>query len=221
MRVILCGYGVVGRNVAAALDLYGVDYTVVERNSEVKVEDGVRVVYGDAKEEEVLHSAGIDHADTLIACTGSDAENAFIVLAAQDLNPEMTIVARAEKLESVDKLYLAGADFVVPLADIAAKSLAKYAVLPFISEFKDRLTVTKSLEISTVRVTERSNLIGAAVGNAEEIRLTGVKVIGIKRGDAIIPNPVKSAPILPEDLLIVLGHPEQIKVFARLIREKG
>ena len=218
MRCIVCGYGVVGRNVAETLDLYSIDYVVVEKDRNVKSQPGVPMIHGDAKDEEVLDRASIDVSDILIACTGSDAENAFITLAAQDINPEIRVLCRAAKLESVDKLYMAGADYVVSLAQIAAKNLVRLAVLPYKSDVQEYLTVTKDVVVTTVALPVDSDYIGRTIMGSRLEEITGVSIIGIQRSDAILANPSEDAPLIEGDVLFVAGSPSDLNMLGRVVR---
>jgi len=218
MRCIVCGYGVVGRNVAETLDLYSIDYVVVERDRNVKAQPGVPMIHGDAKDEDVLNRASIDVSDILIACTGVDAENAFITLAAQDLNPEIRVLSRAAKLETVDKLYMAGADYVVSLAQIAAKNLVRLAVLPYKSDVQDYLTVTKEVVVTTVELPKVSDYVGRTIHGSQLEEMTGVRIIGIQRSGAIIANPSGNAPFIEGDVMFVAGSPKELNLFGRVVR---
>ncbi|MCI0497515.1 MAG: NAD-binding protein [Thermoplasmata archaeon] len=217
MRCIVCGYGVVGRNVAETLDLYSIDYIVIDRDRTIKPQAGVPFIHGDAKDEEVLRKAGIDRVDILIACTDSDAENAFITLAAKDLNPEVRVLSRATELESVDKLYMAGADYVVSLAQIAARNLVKMAVLPYRATVRDELTVTRDTVVTSVVVPPDSDLLGRTISGSRIEEMTGVSVIGFRRSGAILPNPVPDAPFIENDVLIVVGSAANLNTLERIV----
>jgi voltage-gated potassium channel len=66
------------------------------------------ILEGDANNEEVLKSAGIEKAKGLISVLSSDAENLFLVLSARDLNPNLFIVTRASEESSERKILRAG-----------------------------------------------------------------------------------------------------------------
>ncbi|HID73573.1 MAG TPA: hypothetical protein EYP43_00830 [Thermoplasmata archaeon] len=221
MRCIVCGYGVVGRNVADTLDLYGIDYIVVDRDKALRPQAGVPFILGDAKDEEVLRQANIDRSDILIACTGSDAENAFITLAAKDMNPEIRVLSRAAELESVDKLYMAGADYVVSVAQIAAKNLVQMAILPFRSTVREYLTVTKDVVVTTFEIPPGSDLLGRTIAGSRLEEITGTSIIGIRRGGAVLANPRGDAPLLENDVLVVAGSTANINLLERVVRGEG
>ncbi|HZI33851.1 MAG TPA: cation:proton antiporter, partial [Candidatus Binatia bacterium] len=76
----------------------------------------IRAVYGDITSRDVLHHAGVSHAEVII-CTlpntvlkGADNLKMFRLL--RHLNPEAKIIVHAELLSDVPKLYAAGASYV-------------------------------------------------------------------------------------------------------------
>jgi len=77
---------------------------------------GIKVLYGDISQPETLHHAGVAKADILV-CTIPDSllkgtTNSRLVRHLRELNPTATIIAVADVLDDVAKLYAAGADYV-------------------------------------------------------------------------------------------------------------
>jgi CPA2 family monovalent cation:H+ antiporter-2 len=114
--VILVGYGPVGQQVAKALQLENIPYHIIEMNpSTVKSlqTEGIPVLYGDAAEPELLHSAGIKKANLLIITLPNAHACEEITLQARRLNPEIKVMARAKFEADITPLYNAGADLIV------------------------------------------------------------------------------------------------------------
>ncbi len=88
----------------------------------------INVVVGDPSEEEPLTTAGIEHASAVIAATESDAEDAFAILTARELNPDARIVAAATARRNLAKLRRAGADKVLSPALIGGRLLGRTAL---------------------------------------------------------------------------------------------
>jgi monovalent cation:H+ antiporter-2, CPA2 family len=113
-RVIVVGYGPVGRTLTRILKDNGIQVVTVETNLETVQEllaNGELAVYGDASLREVLHHAGIEKADGLIiAASGAPADT--IVRAARELNPEIRVLSRSTYLRESEKLREAGANAV-------------------------------------------------------------------------------------------------------------
>lgn len=121
---ILCGFGRLGREVAADLAADGVDLVVLDRD-EYRVEEcreaGYLAVGGDASDNDLLLQAGVRRAKGLVATVDSDAENVFITLSARSLNPDLYIVAPVNSRESVSKLETAGADRTISPYSVGAR----------------------------------------------------------------------------------------------------
>src|SRR6185369_15352691 len=79
MKVIVCGAGQVGSNIARYLSSEGSDVTIIDSQADLveKVTDSLDVpgVVGFASHPEVLEKAGARDADLLIAVTFSDEVN--------------------------------------------------------------------------------------------------------------------------------------------------
>jgi monovalent cation:H+ antiporter-2, CPA2 family len=66
-------------------------------------------VYGDARRPETLISAGIRHAGTLIV-SASMPESTEVVARAKELNPKISVLARANYIRDLAPLHAAGGD---------------------------------------------------------------------------------------------------------------
>jgi voltage-gated potassium channel len=86
------------------------------------------VLVGDPSDEEPLLDAGIERARAVIAATEDDADDAFAILTARELNPEVRIVAAATARENIEKLRRAGADDVISPAVIGGQLLVRSAL---------------------------------------------------------------------------------------------
>jgi len=95
------------------------DLRVVDFNPQVYErlrERGVRVIYGDISQRDVLHHAGVSHAEILV-CTLPDtvlkgASNRKLLHQLRELSPMAQIIVHAEKLADIPALYAAGANYV-------------------------------------------------------------------------------------------------------------
>jgi Kef-type K+ transport system membrane component KefB len=90
---------------------------------------GVQVVYGDITQREVLHRAGVHHAEVII-CSLPDtvlkgASNQKLLRQIRELNPKAQIVVHAEKLADIPGLYAGGANYVTVPRLLEAGDLLK------------------------------------------------------------------------------------------------
>ncbi len=103
---------------------------------------GVEVHVGDPSNEEPLRAVGIENARAAIVATNADAEDAFAILTARELNPGLRIVAAATARDNVDKLRRAGADTVLSPAVIGGQLLVRSALGEAdVEELADKLGV--------------------------------------------------------------------------------
>lgn len=77
---------------------------------------GVRVVYGDISQRDMLHHAGVHHAEIII-CSLPDiilkgVNNRKLLRQLRDLAPQAQIIVHAEKITDVPQLYAEGANYV-------------------------------------------------------------------------------------------------------------
>jgi len=113
---IICGFGRVGRQVARDLRAAHARFVVVDSNPDNRDRaeaTDVHFIEGDAADDDVLRTAGIERARAILACADSDAQNIFITLSARQLREDIAIVARAAVSDSEKKLERAGADRVI------------------------------------------------------------------------------------------------------------
>lgn len=115
-HVIICGYGRIGRQVAAQMRERKVDCVIIENDQETfeQLESiGYLTVDGNATDDAVLIRARISHAATIVVTLPTDADNVYVTLSARNLNPSIRIIARASDAASARTLQQAGADKVV------------------------------------------------------------------------------------------------------------
>jgi voltage-gated potassium channel len=113
---IVCGAGRVGMHAAEKLKKAGKKVVVIENDCpkvEFLAKRGYITVEGNCMNEEVLEKAGIRKAKGIIACTGEDNKNVFVVLTAKDLNPKIKVATRVNDQESKGEFVRAGADIIV------------------------------------------------------------------------------------------------------------
>jgi voltage-gated potassium channel len=113
---IICGAGRVGTHAAEKLKESKKKVVIIENDSpkvEFLCKRGFIVIEGDCMNEETLEKAQIRKAKGIIACTGEDNKNVFVVLTAKDLNPSIKVATRVSDQKSKGEFERAGADIVV------------------------------------------------------------------------------------------------------------
>jgi CPA2 family monovalent cation:H+ antiporter-2 len=135
-HVIIAGYGLNGRNLAAALRAIGAPYLIVELNAQTVQQARARgepAFYGDATREEILRALGVERARMLVVAISDPTATRRMVRVARGLNPRIHIIARTRYVAEIPELTRLGADVVIPeefetSIEIFAQVLGHYQV---------------------------------------------------------------------------------------------
>ena len=212
---IVCGQGRMGLEICEYLTERGRSVVVVDHNEEriqpVCEEHGWPYIVGDATDDDVLKSAGIDRAASLTTVLATDADNLYVVLSARMLNPEVKIIARAVDEKAVQKLERAGATRVVSPFRTGAVKMARFMLNPSIEDFIEIADSRgNELELADIQISPESVYVGRKLMETD-FRTRGVMVIGIRResGDRLMPPP-GDAMINSGDGLFVFGNADAV-----------
>lgn len=214
---VVCGYGRVGRSVSEELAQQGKRFVVIEIDPDVFNEcarDGYLCIHGSATENDVLTEARIEEAVGLVSAIGSDADNLYVILTARVMNPSALLVSRAEHPDSEQKLEMVGADRVISPHKIAGKRMANLMLRPRVCEFLD-VGITGTLpeyQLIELRVDPASILHGMSIKDSRLRERTGATVLAIRKSgeSSFNPNPPPETEMGTDDVVIVIGTPEQL-----------
>lgn len=213
---IVCGLGRVGKAVCEELLAEEVPFVIVERHDDLvrdAQERGWNVVQGDATEDRILGLAGIERAGGLMSCVDSDANNLLLIMTARALAPELTISARVSEDRNVGKFQRAGANKVYSPFSLLGRRMTRSLTQPRVTELLDlALEETNyDLSIGECPVPENSELVGQSLVQANFRARFGAVILAIIRADrTILHNPPADTKICGDDILVVLGTPEQL-----------
>ena len=217
---IVCGCGDVGLQVALELQRARVRFLVIDRNP---VQEGLAedllYIQGDAIDDEILLEAGIQRAAGLVSALPNDEDNVFVVLSARQLNPDLTIVAKAVEERTRRKLLKAGANRIMSPYQIAGKRMASAILRPSVVDFLDVMVESgdMAMAVEEVRISGNSPLIGQTLRESGIGRATGALIVAIQRaGEKTRMNTTQKAslssiPLEEKDVLIALGSDDQLK----------
>ncbi|MCL7415173.1 MAG: NAD-binding protein [ANME-2 cluster archaeon] len=213
-HTIVLGYGDVGHRVVKRLINAGVLFVVVDLNEGVFEDVDFTHLTGDATSESTLKKVGVEQASTVIMTVGSDSDIIFATLVTRKLNPDSIILARANDIHSIDKMYKAGADYVASLSIIAGQMLGRIAVLPYDHPLREEtILMYEGIEIEKYTISSSSPLVGKTLAELDLRNTIGCTVIGIHAGEETSSEIDPHTVILENMTLAVLGNVEQIERF--------
>lgn len=216
-HVLICGFGRVGRHLAAELQREEVPFVVVDSDDDkiAEVEEfGYPYVRGDATEEHVLDEAGIERASAVVACVNTDADNVLVSLTAKGMRPGAVVIGRVKADENEAKLRRAGADRVIAPSTIGGKRIAQLLTRPAVADFLELVGAAGGLEYSfeEVPVPEDSVLDGASLREAAIRERYGCTVLGIRHmhEEQVDTYPSAETELQAGDVLIIIGSESDV-----------
>jgi voltage-gated potassium channel len=200
---IVCGLGDTGRHAIAELQKTNTPYVVIEH-----VEDNIKKVQdlhadgrykellyivGDATDEEVLESAGVNRAVGLLTMLPQDKENLVITVMVRQKNQSIRIVTRCTDLKYSERMMKAGANSVVSPNLIGGMRLASEVLRPHVVGFLDLMLreQSRTLRIEELAVPTNSPWIGKSLGD-----------VGLRTKFNLLPMAIKHAPEASQSLWV-------------------
>ena len=247
-HVIIAGYGLNGRNLAAALRSIQAPYLIVELNAQTVQQaraQGEPAFYGDATREEILRALGAERARMLVVAISDPAATRRMVRVARSLNPRIHIIARTRYVAEIPELTRLGADSVIPeefetSIEIFAQVLADYNVPR--SEIDGLVNQIRAshyaalrgeaghgrvslgavagipqMAVERVRIPAGSPLAGQTLAGTGLRKRTGALILAVTRGTEEIPTPGPKLRLEVDDVLVVVGQPQQLRAATALV----
>jgi CPA2 family monovalent cation:H+ antiporter-2 len=240
-HVILCGYGRVGQSVARVLESQGFEYIALDLDpARIRAarQAGEPVLYGDSANEDMLVSAGCDHASAVIVSFSSPGVALAIVRTVRRLRADVPILVRTVDDAHAADLSAAGATQIIPetfemglnLVGAALRALnvpvarvvqtlgqvrdSRYALLRNVRQHSDSPVPAELLaqreEVRTVVIPPGAWAVGRSV---EEVHARGAAVAftGLRRHGILGQAPEGSTRLREGDLVLIHGLPEALE----------
>lgn len=164
-RVIVAGFGRVGRVVAQLLARHGIPYIAVDADAQSVIkgrDEGFPVFWGDVRQPAFLRLCGVDTARALVLTMDSPKSANDVVRLARAERKDLTIVARARDAAHAGELYRLGATDAVPE------------------------TIEASLQLAEVVLVDAGIAMGPAIASIHEVRASMRDVIQASVPDAVV-----------------------------------
>jgi CPA2 family monovalent cation:H+ antiporter-2 len=243
-HVVIAGGGRIGSHVSNVLKHLDIPFVIIELNymrfEQVKTA-GLPVIYGDASQPIVLEASKIEKARLLLITTPAIVVTQSIVHHVQQLNPHLSIVARAEGIEQMKTLYSKGVYMVVQPELEAGLEITRQALLnlhipiteiqnytdsvrlelyaPLYQSRDDYRAVVQLhsakglLDLTWVNVFSESQLNDRTIQELGIRNQTGASVVGVMRQGKFKPNPPADYRFASGDLVALIGKPQEITAF--------
>jgi len=197
---------------------------------------GETVIYGDAVNEPILQKAHVDTAEVVVISIGDLITSMAVVDKVRHMNHHAFIIVRTRQVEDIEELYRLGANQVIPeefetSIDLFERILNKYlvprrqiaAVIAGLRDhhygvFRENSNENtflhndiSSIEVSAIRIMPHSTVVNQTVAQTSLRYLYQITVVGIKRGSVIIDQIESSTLFKNDDIVYLLGKPENIE----------
>jgi voltage-gated potassium channel len=215
---IVLGYGDVGKRVTEILKQNNLKFLVVDASPGIFENVDFDFVVGNATSEDVLKKADVENASTIIVSLNDDNDVIFATLIARNLNPSVTIMARANSYKSIDKIYKAGADYVPSISIVAGQMLARMiseCVKDACSLVDEDIRLYEGIDIEKHRVRDGDPLIGKSFKELDIRATVGCTIIGVERDSKVITDITPSLVIQLRDVIAVVGGKAEIAMFKK------
>lgn len=115
-HVVICGYGRVGRYIGRALEMSNIPFLVVDYNQSTLRQlqgNGIRTVYGDPADKDVLDYAQVDHAKSIVIAIPDRHTQEMVIGNALSLNRRIKIICRTHYESDQPRLKSLGVQTIV------------------------------------------------------------------------------------------------------------
>jgi CPA2 family monovalent cation:H+ antiporter-2 len=236
-HVIVVGYGINGRNLTRVLKETGIKYIIVELNPlTIKKckDEGIPTLFGDATREDILLSAGIKEANSIVFAIADPEATKLGVRTAKRLNPNIYSIVRTRHVSEIEALKKYGADTVIPeefetSLEIFKKVLTKYHIPLNVIQQQENLIRTEGYSFlwkqedvvehkltninrmlaegltETYYVDEKNPNIGKSLKEIDLRNHTDATIIAIVNEKETITNPGADVVLNPKDTLVLYG----------------
>jgi len=221
-HVVIVGYGLAGRQLAASCRKEKVDFIAVEMNPEtVKKEylKGTNIMYGDASNIEVLEHAHLETARAIAITVPDPVAVRKIVETARSEHPSIHIVARTRYALELGPLKKLGANAVISEEIESANKLVKEVMGRYETEGVEQSSKDlPGVHTRKITVPVGSKIAGNSLRKIDMRFKYGVTVLSVTRGAKNIPNPAHDFTIMERDELLVMGSEKDLTKLGGILK---
>jgi Trk K+ transport system NAD-binding subunit len=160
---------------------------------------------GDAAEYDLLKSAGIEEAPSVLLTTNDDAVNIHLTSYCRHLNPKMHVVSRITQERNLEAIHRAGADFV-----LSSTTLGVDAVMAAVRG-RRLVVLGEGVDLFTREIPP--SLQGKTLAESHIGKQTGLNVVALEQNDTFVTELTGDTTLPSEGHLLLIGSDEQVESF--------
>ena len=198
------------KEIGGSNELFVLDEDETVRKSALKT--GVNFIHGDPTRMADLKKANVAGAKAVIVDMESDSHTIHCILGIRKLDPNVKIIAEAQRYENIEQIKLAGASQVISPFVISGRLMCKSIDNGYEAMFvQDVLAEQKERELREIRINSNNCLIGKSLMDAEIHRRTGVVVVGLGKEGELTIDPPRETVIEEGDIILGIGKPGEFQ----------
>lgn len=212
-HTIICYHSPRGEAIGDELASWDRDYVFVETDRDVALdlyEDGIPVVHGDPESPETLLNAGVADAAAVVA-DATDEVNASIVLAVQEVNPDVRAISFVEDFSLADYVRLAGADEIFSPRRLLGKSLADKVTTSVSAELGGTIELGTDFEVVELSIQRGCEVCDTTLGESGIRERSGASIIGAWSRGEFVGAPEPDTYLDEDTILLVAGSTDQLE----------
>lgn len=214
-HIILVGLGHLGFRVAQEISSMDQDVVLIEANPKADLIAsvkalGIPVIQEDASHATTLESAGVQRARAIILCTQNDSLNLKIALNARRINPKIHVVLRIFDDDFARALHEQFGYIAFSATAMAAPAFA--AAASGVDMTRPITVEGQAMSLAHLKIEADSHLIDQTVTDVEQ--KYNLSVVFIRRNSTSDFHPPAALRLASQDVLAVLGGPEEIRTLA-------
>lgn len=209
-----------------------------------ELRNGEPILFGDALNENVLEMAGVKKAKVVVIAISDSVGTRRTVSTIQHINPDAYTIVRTKYVQDINTLMRLGANEVISeefetSIEIFTRVLYRYRIprndieqlvnlirssgyemlRALTTEEKpemDIIAALQNVEIANFKVTEMCPLAYKTIADSDMRNKYGVTLLGVAKKDHVVNVPDGQTVLEPDDVIYVLGEPENIIGFKQL-----
>jgi len=198
MRVLLVGFGDFGKSVTKILLSKGVEVTAIDIKDTMI--EGVDFIRRNALSEELWNEIDLEKYTSAVIAVPNDVDALLLIMMLRNMKRDMLIIARCNDPSYREKMFMAGADYVVDISTITSQMI----ISTIFREDAEKKLIYENIHVRTYFVDENSPISGNEIGNFDNVYILASEKDGVSRDYGRIE---------PNSKIAVIGKIEDLKRF--------